>query len=642
MTPSFRIRLNHPRSPLAALTLLLTVLSAPPGLAQSIPTTPQESTLNNGSKAEAIQYYKDLSKTLGFLTPATIESQATVTDLLTYLGYKGLTHNDIEFGLPDALMATPGGGTAPVLPLDHKVALQGDQGLWAGRCNGCQTSNVKDTITVHISDPTGVPAAWFEVVDAGGGKVALKADNGNYLSRCNGCITGATTQNFLTVHASGSAAPPAAAQFTPERLANGKIALKADNGQYVARCRGCSPGASQQDTVAIQVAAPSNTPSAQWTLRIEGVPAPSAVVSALKQGEILVSRFFAPKIVNFSVAPAQREAGWRRMVRVNSRAGSPARNHGVESAWILFNHFSKPPTHKPFLDNAATSSLNTQVALITNCAVSTTACKDAPLNSIYWLDFGATVADSGKLSYALNAFFDAGALVNSGKAAGAPYFLPNGCDTCHGTLQGNAVLNTLDTDHWLDRLKDGDFPALSAADAPAPLFDAGKDTKSAQYAAAFAVIRKLNGEINAMQQRVRPGGFHQKATSKWVELHKSSSDPVADLVQRAISFSNTGNPLQRSRKAPLLPAQMWKAQAEDRELLGLMNRYCYRCHGAVRFDVFSKDMVADESSVILERVDPNATQQKIQGFKMPPDRDMDAKDKARLIELVEKLYNQTH
>jgi hypothetical protein len=649
MTPSLCPWLNRHRSLLAALFLLLPLLAAPPGFAQSIPTTPQQSALNNGSKEEAIKYYKELATKLGFLTPATIESQATVTALLTYLGYNGLTHDDVEFGSLDALMAK---ATEPILPVGRKVALQGHQGVWASRCRNCQPGtdgNVQDTVTVHISDLNSAPFAWFEVVDAGNGKVALKADTGKFLGRCLNCIVGATVANSLTIHVSGSAPPPAYAQFTPEKLANGKIALKADNGLYLAQCNQCVPGAAKSETVTIHATDPKNQAAAQWALLVEEAKTPSTAMLALKQGEILASRFFAPKIVDFSVAAADRAIGWRRLVRVNSRAGSEARKRGVESAWILFNHFTtkpRPPAspapHKPFLNTPETSSVNTQVALVTHCAISTTACKDGPLNSIYWLDFGGTVTEGGKLSYALNAFFDAGALVKSGKAPGAPYFLPNGCDTCHGTLAGNAVLNTLDTDHWLDRVKDGDFPALSEANAPAPLFDAGKDPKSARYAAGFDVLRKLNQEINTMQQRVRPGGFHQKATAKWLELHNSSAEPVTDLVKRAFEFSNTGHPLQRSRKAPLLPAQMWKPVAEDRELLGLLNKYCYRCHGAVRFDVYSKDMVADESSFILDRVDANATQEKIQGFKMPPDRDMDAKDKARLLELVEKLYNQTH
>jgi hypothetical protein len=41
-------------------------------------------------------------------------------------------------------------------------------------------------------------------------------------------------------------------------------------------------------------------------------------------------------------------------------------------------------------------------------------------------------------------------------------------------------------------------------------------------------------------------------------------------------------------------------------------------------------------------VNANAAQQKIQGFKMPPDRDMDATDKADLIKLIYELDSETH
>jgi hypothetical protein len=336
--------------------------------------------------------------------------------------------------------------------------------------------------------------------------------------------------------------------------------------------------------------------------------------------------------------------GWRRLVRINARPGSAAQKHFVESAWILFNHFTKPPTHSPFGGSNVTTttplskkngSVNTQVALVTNCPASNAQCQEEKLNSIYWLDFGPSDKGS-KLSYQLDAFFDAGALAGS-----APYFVPNGCDTCHGSLRGNAVLNHLDTDHWMDRLADGDFPALARPDAPAPLFDAGKNTKTPQYTAAFGILRKLNQEVATMQQRTNPNAFHLAATRKWLDMHKASAEPELDLVKRSVDFFNAGHPLKQDRKPANGPLN-WTTSAEDKELIGLMNKYCYRCHGAIRFDVFSKDMVADLSSPILDRVDPNPTQQKILGFKMPIDREMDPKDKQRLLELVEKLYDQTH
>ncbi|WP_224367454.1 fascin domain-containing protein [Hyalangium versicolor] len=609
-----------------------------PGFAQAANASePQESALNNGSQEEASKYYKDLSKTLGVLTPATIEAQATVKTLLNYLGYKELTPEDIEFSTPASLMEGRA-SSAQVLPVGSKVSLKADTGLFFTRCRGCQqgvTLSVADTVTVHATADSD-PSTLFEVVDAGNGTIALKADTGNYVERCTGCIDKATIQDFATVNATG-AAPPAAARFTPELLPNGKVAFKASTGKYLARCRSCSPTSSIPDTVTVNATDPQKQAVAQWTVAVQNGTASGGSEDSK---DILVSRFFAPKIVDFSVAPAQRNVGWRRLVRMKARPGSQAQKHFVESAWILFNHFTSPPTHSPFGGtnvplSVKNGSVNTQVALLTQCKAGQTACQNAELNSIYWMDFGPS--DKGyKLSYALNAFFDAGTL-----HGGAPYFVPNGCDTCHGSLRGQAVLNYLDTDHWLDRLTDGDFPALNKADAPAALFDAGKDVKSARYAEAFDVLRQLNQEVAVMQKRVNPKGFHLAATNKWLELHKTSVAPEPDLIKRAFSFSNVGHPLKKDRKPTSAPLS-WTSSAEDKELLGLMNKYCYRCHGAVRYDVFSKDMVADQSSPILDRLDPNPTQAKIVGFKMPVDRELSTADKTRLIELLEKLYSQTH
>ncbi|QRN97078.1 hypothetical protein JRI60_50380 [Archangium violaceum] len=645
--PSSRLR----RSSLLAFGALLAALQASPSFAQStvttpaLPTapTPQPSALNNGSQAEASKYYKEISAKLGILTPATIETQANLKVLLNYLGYQDLSPEDAEFATPASLMEPappkPGNGLQVLSP-GSKVTLQADTGSFFSRCNNCQPSvnnGAPDSITTHITNVNTAPFAVFEVVDAGNGKIALKADTGKFVARCRGCIIGGSAPDFLTVHVAGTT-PPEFARFTPELLPNGKIAFKADTGKYVNRCRGCSTSASV-DTVTINATAPKTDATAQWTV-VSRSPAPTPSTPALKKGEILVSRFFAPKIVNFSVAPAQREVGWRRLVRINSRPGSEAKKHFVESAWILFNHFTKPPTHSPFGGtnvplSPKNGSVNTQVALITHCAAGQTACEAAELNSIYWMDFGAS--EKGyKLSYQLDAFFDAGSLPGS-----APYFVPNGCDTCHGSLRGNAVLNHLDTDHWLDRITDGDFPALNKPDAPPALFDAGKDVKSAQYAAAFAVLRQLNQEVATMQQRVNANGFHLAANKKWLDLHKTSVAPEPDLTKRAFAFFNTGHPLKKDRKPTPGPLN-WTSSAEDKELLGLMNKYCYRCHGAIRYDLFSKDMVADQSSPILDRLEPNPTQAKIIGFKMPVDREMSPQDKKRMIELIEKLYDQTH
>jgi cytochrome P450 len=148
-----------------------------------------------------------------------------------------------------------------------KIALQADTGKWFSRCNNCQPTvgNNPDTITVHIDSPVSShPYAHFEAVDVGGGKIALKADTGKYVARCRGCIVNGAYPDFVTVHVNDPSLPYA--QFTPELLANGKYALKADTGKYVARCRDCSPNSAYPDTVTIHVDDPNTAPHAQWNI----------------------------------------------------------------------------------------------------------------------------------------------------------------------------------------------------------------------------------------------------------------------------------------------------------------------------------------------------------------------------------------
>ncbi len=160
--------------------------------------------------------------------------------------------------------------TAPVAKASAtgcKVALQADTGKLFARCRGCQQTigNNPDTVTVHIDLPNKDKAyAQFEVVDVGGGKIALKSDTGNYVARCNGCVARGAYSDALTIHVSNPAA--AYAQFTPELLSNGKYALKADTGKYVSRCNGCSPTSAYPDTVTVHVTDPTNAPYAQWNI----------------------------------------------------------------------------------------------------------------------------------------------------------------------------------------------------------------------------------------------------------------------------------------------------------------------------------------------------------------------------------------
>ena len=158
----------------------------------------------------------------------------------------------------------------------------------------------------------------------------------------------------------------------------------------------------------------------------------------LRDGDILATRFFAPKIVN--VDAEQRVPGWRKLVRLRTRPDAKAARSGILSTVILFNYLvsvGEGPFRGP--------SVNTQVMLIA----------PSKPDRLYWLDFSA----NGKLSLALNASFDAKDL-----GGNRDYFVPDGCNNCHGSPGNSAVpmINYLDTDNWFDRLDD-DKPEPIAA-----------------------------------------------------------------------------------------------------------------------------------------------------------------------------------
>ena len=149
----------------------------------------------------------------------------------------------------------------------------------------------------------------------------------------------------------------------------------------------------------------------------------TTAVRPLRSGDILASRFFAPKIVNINDPPAGRQLGWRKLIRLRARAGSPAAAHGIDTAIVLLNFFTNPG-ETPF--DAAKESANTQVILTS---------KPQGKDSIYWLDYGK-LSEGGTLSLQLNASFDARSFQPNTTAGGTSgvqaYYVPDGCVGCHG------------------------------------------------------------------------------------------------------------------------------------------------------------------------------------------------------------------
>ena len=162
----------------------------------------------------------------------------------------------------------------------------------------------------------------------------------------------------------------------------------------------------------------------------------------IRTDDVLVSRFFAPKIMNINEPEETRKLGWRKLIRLRSRAASPARAHHIAYGVVLFNFFTDK-TATPFGPND--NSLNTQVMLITE-PVSVAPPGSDGLSTLSWLDYDNLV-NGGRLSLALNQTFDANNLPASSNGV-QPYYVPDGCVACHGSNDKAPVVNYLDTDHW--------------------------------------------------------------------------------------------------------------------------------------------------------------------------------------------------
>eukprot|EP00873_Tetraselmis_striata_P036243 jgi/Tetstr1/456507/TSEL_043229.t1 len=134
--------------------------------------------------------------------------------------------------------------TATALEDGSRIGLISDaNGNAVARCRNCVADGAKpDTVFVHV------PAAQLEsslfaqwdVTELSNGKIALRsADTGLYMSRCNGCGS-ASLSNSVTVHieAADLEASPFA-QFDLVSQPSGRIALRADTGQFLALCEDC-------------------------------------------------------------------------------------------------------------------------------------------------------------------------------------------------------------------------------------------------------------------------------------------------------------------------------------------------------------------------------------------------------------------
>lgn len=370
-------------------------------------------------------------------------------------------------------------------------------------------------------------------------------------------------------------------------------------------------------------------------------------------GEILASRFFAPKVTSVQTpSPALPASGfgWRKLVRFKARAGSPAAQNDMPYLYVLQNVFLKSATGDPFTGDVA--SLNNQVILVRGSGPFSSSKR-----SMYFMVYGPLVKvdadnkpirdgsgkfeDDAKLILLLNATFD-GRDPETGLEP-KQYFVPDSCAQCHGRSNRRLKLNLLDTDHWFDRVdpaygvEEGglyraeDFTELCKS-PHGVLYDGGRNPESEEYKRAFDVIRKFNSEIRDQNEKAG-GGFALEATEKWLELHKTSAGHVP--------------PYQRG-----FGEKPWDPNnSTHRRLLYFLNRYCYRCHSSIRFNVFKRDEVQARVGQIRDRL----LELEEQSFWMPQDRPVPGLeedpqtghgvatgDLKIFLELLKKLENESN
>jgi hypothetical protein len=335
---------------------------------------------------------------------------------------------------------------------------------------------------------------------------------------------------------------------------------------------------------------------------------PSDQLMARFPSDLVASRFFAPKIIDVSEVGGRADTkslGWRKIVRLRAKDGSDARAKGISAMFLLFNVFQNRTdvANDPFapcIQDTNKCSENNQVMLIVGSP-------QPDSDSAYWLIFKNAAINGGERTDHLPATFDGGDYPPPPDPDGSAvrkYYLPAACAECHGGNAIHAKLNYLDSDHWNDRIQDGDdFSVIRTNSEHGVLFDGKRDTGATAFQAAFAAIKTLNKEISDQNRAAGGTDFQLRAVENWQRLHETNMNFLPP-IERAIPAPTT-NP----------NARVWSRQnPNDEALLKLLNQFCFRCHSSVRFNVFDKQVVYDKRRGIAGFVNAGL---------MPQDRKLD-------------------
>lgn len=164
--------------------------------------------------------------------------------------------------------------------------------MFLARCNGCvpgAPASVPDAAFAHVPN-SDAPYTQFTVTPLPNGKFALRADTGKYLAVCDGCVPGGGAARFTaTMHVTDPNIPWAQWTIRPGSAA-GTYTLQSEptGGYFLTPCQGCVPGGAEPYSATLHIKDP-NIPWTQWAIFIKqtSVPAPAeALTLPVKGGNV--------------------------------------------------------------------------------------------------------------------------------------------------------------------------------------------------------------------------------------------------------------------------------------------------------------------------------------------------------------------
>lgn len=353
--------------------------------------------------------------------------------------------------------------------------------------------------------------------------------------------------------------------------------------------------------------------------------APGHELTEAEPWDVLAAGYFSPKTTDVSRPDAA--ASWRRVVRLKPRPGSPAAEAGLTFALLLSVVYVDDPARDPFEQEPT----NIQAILTRDPANA----KAQGFDPAYFMAFDPAA------DYALNLFtatsWDA-TDTNADEFGHKRYFVPTACMECHGgdgptpDINEYATPHIFDTDAIVERTFPGqDFERIGQGKF-APLYEAGNDLQAEMHHKTFDIFRRLNREIKEHNEGVADDGLLTRIAGNWWRLHEETA-----MYYPPINRAFPAGEREADQLASMLP---WRESLElDRQLVPLLNRYCYRCHGSLYYNVLDRGTVLQNAAEMEVRI-----KAKNREHRMPPDRDMTAerfaRDRATLLELLAKLQKQ--